>query len=322
MNSLTTTTTTNDTSSRTWTISLTILCVAIVAYMSIYPTNNRNDLAFLLEYNLATGLIIWAIFQAIIGRKQGLKSGWLSFLAIFVAFIGGSLVGFSQQRSAETLAITEIKKSYSFIKNAANDDQGIPQHIAGNLDVTPKANGEFGEVERYIKVFMNKLIAQRNDYLRELDAIGWDNILDLSRVSQDRNLTESKMKIKKANDIVRKYKSQMYTLIDNTRNDIKNLNINESSKGNILHSFDKGVADSRAQIDSMWDLESKTISEFEKIFSLLAARKGAWVIQNGQILFTVQSDLDAFTSYLTAIKEFAARQQDIQKQGEERLGDR
>ena len=123
--------------------------------------------------------------------------------------------------------------------------------------------------------------------------------------------------IQKAKEIVHKYKSQTYTLLANARNDINNLNISDSSKSDMLRGFDKGMTNSRAQIDAMWDFEGKTISEFENIFALLSARKGAWAVQNGQILFADQSDLDAFNSYVAAIQELSAKQQGIQKRSME-----
>ena len=124
MNPLTTTTAANDKPTRTWAISLAVLCVGIVAYAVTYSTNTTSDLAFLFGYNLPIGLVIWAIFQGAVGRKQGTKKGGLSFLAIFAALIGGSLFGYSQQRHAATQAVTEIQKSYSSITSAANDAQG------------------------------------------------------------------------------------------------------------------------------------------------------------------------------------------------------
>lgn len=119
--------------------------------------------------------------------------------------------------------------------------------------------------------------------------------------------------IQKAKDIIRKYEAQTYTLVANARNDISSLNISESNKAGMLRGFDKEFANSRAQIDAVWDLESKMISEFENIFVLLSARKGTWEVQNGQILFADQSDLDTFNSYVSAIQELFAEQQDIQK---------
>ena len=137
--------------------------MGIVAYGVTYSTNTTSDLAFLFGYNLPIGLVIWRAFQAAVGRKQGTKKDGLSFLAIFAALIGRSLVGYSQQRSAATQAVTEIQKGYSSITSAANDAQGIPQRIESNLGATPKTKMEFGEMDRLMKTLMNKMAAQRND---------------------------------------------------------------------------------------------------------------------------------------------------------------
>lgn len=156
MDPLTTITAADDKPTRTWTISLAVLCVGIVAYGVIYSKNTISDLAYLFGYNLPIGLIIWGVFQVAVGRKHGAKKGGLSFLAILAALIGGSLVGYSQQKSATTQVITEIQESYSSITSAATDAQGMPQRIEGNLDTTPKTKGEFGEMERFLKIFMTK----------------------------------------------------------------------------------------------------------------------------------------------------------------------
>lgn len=298
---------------RAWLISLAVVCLGIIAYGYLYSKNSTSDLAFLFGYNLPIGLVIWGIFYAAIGRKQGSKKAGLSFLVIFGSLIASGLIGYSQQKSAATQAIMEIQKDYSSITRSATDAQGLPQRIEEKLDTTPKTKGEFGEMERFMKTFMNKMASQRNDYLLELDAIGWEKILDAERVKQDRTLVESKIMIQKAKDIVSKYRAQTYGLLENARKDISNLNISENSRREMASGFDRGMAKSRSEIDALWNLEAKTISEFENIFVLLSARNGAWVVQNGQILFAHDSDLNAFNSHVIAIQELASKQAAIQK---------
>lgn len=300
-----------------WLISLAVVCLGIIAYGYLYSKNQTSDFAFLFGYNLPIGLAIWGIFHVAIGRKQGSKKAVISFLVIFGALIASGLIGYSQQKSAAIQAITEIQKDYASVTKPATDAQGLPQRIEGQLDTTPKTKGEFGEMERFMKTVMNKMASQRNDYLLELDAIGWDKILDSERVKQDKTLIESKMMLQKANDIVSKYRAQTYVLLENARKDIGNLNVSENLRSEMASGFDTGMAKSRSQIDTLWGLEAKTISEFENIFALLAARKGTWVVQNGQILFASDSDLSAFNSYVTAIQELATKQEAIQKQNVE-----
>ena len=304
-----------DQPSRAWVISLTIVCLGIIAYGYLYSKNTTSDFAFLFGYNLPIGLVIWAIFHGAVGRKQGKKNAGFSFAAIFGALIASALIGYSQQKISATQAITEIQKDYSSITKAATDAQGLPQRIDTQLDTTPTTKGEFGEVERFMKIFMNKMASQRNDFLLELDAIGWTKILDPERVRQDKTLMESKMMVQKAKDIVGKYRTRTYTLLENVRKDIGTLNISENSRKEMVSSFDTGMAKSRAQIDALWDLEAKTISEFENIFALLSARNGAWVVQDGKILFASDRDLNTFNSYVVAIQDLTSKEEAIQKRG-------
>lgn len=304
---------------RAWSISLAVVCLGIIAYGYLYSKNSSSDLAFLFGYNLPIALVSWGIFYAAIGRKQGGKKVGLSFVAIFGSLIASGLIGYSQQKSAATQAISEIQRSYTSITRSGTDAQGQPQRIEKELDATPKTKGEFGEMERFMKAFMNKMASHRNGYLLELDAIGWEKILDAERVKQDKALIESKIMIKKAKDIVKKYRAKTYVLLENARKDISNLNISDNSRREMASGFDRGMAKSRSTVDAVWDLEAKTISEFEKIFVLLSARNGTWVVQNSQILFARDSDLNAFNSHLAAIQKLTFEQEEIQYRNTESI---
>ena len=297
-----------------WMVALGIVCLGIVAYGYKYSQNTTGNFAFLFGENLGIGFFIWGIFHTALGRKQSKMKAALSFFLILGSLMVSSLIGYSQQKLATTQAITEIQKDYSAITSSATDAQGLPQRIEKQLDTTPTAKGEFGEMERFMKTLMNQMASQRNDYLLEIDAIGWGKILDPERLKEDRTLVESKIMIRKAKDIVGKYRARTYTLLENARKDIGSLNVSESSRREMANGFDTGMAKSRAQIDAIWNLEAKTISEFENIVTLLSARRGAWTVQNGQILFTSDDDLSTFNSYVASIQDLASKQGAIQKQ--------
>jgi hypothetical protein len=46
---------------------------------------------------------------------------------------------------------------------------------------------------------------------------------------------------------------------------------------------------------------------------LLSAKKGLWVIENGQMLFQNESDLNFFNSCITSIQDLTAQQEANQK---------
>lgn len=297
-----------------WISILAITCFSILAYGYLYSQNTINDFSFLLGENLVQGFFLWGIFHLICGKKGNKKSAWISFFIILTSLISSDFIGYSQQSKNVKLAISETQKGYSELINSGTDNQGLPKRIENQLDTTPSAKGEFGEFERFMKTTMNQFASLRNDYLLEMEAIGWLNILNPERLKDDKSLIKSKAIIQNAKEIEMKYREKTYALLEKIRSDINNLNTSENMKAQALKGFDKGMIKSRSQIDELWNLEEQTILEFENIINLLAAVNGTWVIQNKQVMFSNEEDLASFNSYIENIKKLAEKQVSLQKQ--------
>lgn len=299
-------------------VALALVCVAILGYGFFYSNNTTSDLAFLIGYNLPATFLIWGVFYAAVARKRGARIVGFSFLAIFISMIASELIGYSQQKQEAKQALSEIKSQFSELIESSTDAQGLPKRIEKPINTTPKASGEFGEMERFMKEFMDQIASQRNDYLLELEAIGWNGILDTNRIKTDKNFVESKVTIHKAKEVVAKYTKNTQTLLESTKNNIRSLNISESSKTSMLSGFDRGMEKAKENIDAMWSLEANTIKEFENIITLLAAKKGAWVVEDEQILFYNDGDLARFNSYIASIQNIVKQQEAIQRQSIQR----
>ena len=303
-----------------WHICLSLTCVGILVYGFLYSTNSTTNLAYLFGYNLPLGLLIWVIFHAAIGRKHRKKSAGLSFLAIFVSLIGGGLIGYSQQKREAIQVLSEVQSYLSTI-NAPTDSQGLPKHIEERVDTTPKARGELGEMERHLKTCLNQAAAEQNEYLLELEAIGWGRILDPERVKQDKALIESTVILKQAKGIVKKHRAKVYVLREETRKEIGRLNVSESFKREMLGSFDKAMDKSKRQLDAHWDLEEKILTTFESIVAFLSARVGAWVVSEGQIHFYREEDTNRYNAFLASVQDAVRQQEAIRKQMAEAADD-
>ena len=297
-----------------WKIALALVCAAILGYGIFYSENTTSNIAYLIGYNLPLTLLIWGVFYLAATRKRGAKIAGFSFLAIFISMIASGLIGYSQQKQEAKQALSEIKSQYSELIESSTDEQGLPKRIEKPINTTPKSSGEFGEMERFVKEFMDQVVSQRNDYLLELEAIGWNGILDAKRIKADKSFVESKVTIQKAKEVVAKYTKNTQALLESTKNNIRSLNISESSKRSMLSGFDRGMEKAKENIDAMWSLEAKTIKEFEKIITLLAAKKGAWVVEGEQILFYNDGDLAKFNSCIASIQNIAKQQKAIQRQ--------
>lgn len=300
---------------RRWVITLAAVCFGIIAYGYFYSKNTTNNSSVLFGANLPLGLAIWFFLHAAFGRKKDdLKAG-LSFLVIFSSLIASDLIGFSQHKSAAMQVITEIQNSFN-VTQSASDPQGLQQNTDVRVN-TPKAKGELGEIERFMKTHTNSNATLNKNYALELEAIGFGKLLDMDRLMQDKNLVESKIIIQKAHQIVSKYRSKIFVLLDDFRMEIGNLNVSDNVKQEMANGFDKSMAISRPQLSELWDLEAKSISESENIISLLARKKGSWVAQNGQILFSSESDLNSYNSYVATLQALATKSEAIHKQRNE-----
>jgi len=160
--------------------------------------------------------------------------------------------------------------------------------------------------------FIDRFVAQRNDYLLELEAIGWNSILDAQRVKNDTTLSESKVMIARAKAIIDKYENKTADLMQGTKAHINSLNMSESTKREMLAGFDRGMGKAGKQIDEQWKLEKQVVVQFENVFLLLAASK-KWVVEGEQILFYTDDDLARFNSYIGTIQNLTQQQEQLQK---------
>ncbi len=297
-----------------WKIALAIICLVILAYGFFFSKNTNNDFAYLIGYNLPSSLIFWYIYYASVARKKSTKTGAFSFIAIYICMIASSLIGYSNQKHNAEKMLSEVQVQFSNLVDSATDTRGMPRRIEKPIDVTPKAHGDYGEIERFMKTYMDEIISLRNDYLLELEAIGWNRILDAERIKDDTGFIESKIIIRKAKQIVEKYQKKTDILMSKTRKDILSLKIEEPLKRELLQGFERGVERAKVQNNEMWGMERDVIGEFENIINLLSARSGSWVVQDGKLTFYNEEDLSRFNYYIASIKSIVSKQNQIQKQ--------
>lgn len=295
-----------------WIVALAVLCLGIFGYGYFFSSNTVSDPAFLAGQYLVYALVVWGIFYAIFVRKYGAKISAVAFIAIYGSLFFGGLIGVSQQKQQAVKALSSVQQEMARITNKSLDSSGLPTRVERSPATIPQANGEFGEMERFMKEHMDRVVTQRNDYLLEVEAIGWDSILDAQRIKNDARLSESKVMIERAKAIVDKYEKKTAGLMQDTRLRIGATTMSGSTKKKILEGFDDGFREAGAQIDKQWNLEKQVIREFENIVLLLATSKG-WIVEGGQILFYSDAELSRFNSYIQRIQQIVQQQEQIQK---------
>ena len=191
------------------------------------------------------------------------------------------------------------------------DSAGHSVRTERHPSVSQKASGGFGEIERLISELVDRIVAQQSDYSSELEAIGWDSILDLRRIEQDKTLAESRIIVKQAIAIVNKYEAKTATLARDMQARIHAL----PRSGKVQREFLAGMykSMSKAPASKQWALEKKAVSQVANIIELLAtAQHGTgWVVESDQIHFARDADTAAYNSYIEEIHRIARQQDQI-----------
>ena len=298
-----------------WKIVLALVCAGILAYGIFYSNNSIADFAYLLGFNFTPALVIWVIFYVAVGRKRGARIGGFSLLTIYICTIASGFIGYTQnKKESEIEMMSELKNEISeiFEVSTATDSLGVPTLIKP-INATPKFKGELGEIEKFLKQYINQMLSLRNDYFLDLEAVGWNSILDFNRIKSDETFVESNRIIINTKNIINKYINQSLTFAHSIRDSIKSLNISESTRNSMLSGFNRTVEKGIEDMDKMWSLEKKVVTEFENIITLLTASKGSWIIVDEQVLFYNDSDLEMFNSYIASIEKIVNQQEEIQQ---------
>ena len=296
---------------RRWQITLASICGAILAYGVFLSKNDTGNVAFLVGYNALTGLIILAAFRVITDRKMTRQLAGYAYLVILSSLVVASLIGYSRQKPSSDRVAARLSQDVSSITDAGRDNQGNLKKIDLVLDPAKVASGEIGEEERFLKTYLNNVVALRNDYVRGVQAIGMSDIMNTDRIAKDAGLTQSLAMVESATGLLQTFKEKVHALQARTRQEIDTLAIEGSTKERMRVGFDKGL--SRSPMDTMADLQAKMFTEYRAIFQLLKDTQGHWAVNKGKFDFQREQDLAAFQAHAEAIDKDSEQGETLEK---------
>ena len=144
-----------------------------------------------------------------------------------------------------------------------------------------KARGEFGEIERFFKTFLQQLRSVQDDYAAELDSIGWETILEPETLARDSTLSGRKLTLQQATDAVAKHRTWTYVLYENARQRVRGLPVSEAIRQEIASAFTREKVKALARHDQLWTFESRIIAKRQETIALLSSRRDGWAIEDG-----------------------------------------
>ncbi|HET7603599.1 MAG TPA: hypothetical protein VFK36_11325 [Gemmatimonadales bacterium] len=287
---------------------MALLCLGILLHGALYSKNSISDPGYLVGYELVYAVVLWGVFHAFYLRKRPGAAKGSAFLAIYAALLAGALTADTKYRAQAETAKASVQRDFRQLTAASTDAQGNPVPVELAAAVIPEASGESGQMELLVRDYMRQLMAARNSYIRSLDSIGWDHILDAQRIEHDQNLAESRAMIAGAEQSIDSYENQLKHLMQLSRVRIGELEMPEDAKRAVLEGFDQGSAKSAETITKGMGLEREVLHQVSAIFRQLAS-SSRWTVRDGRILFYDAADLARFNQAVERIRA-ATEQED------------
>jgi plasmid stabilization system protein ParE len=233
-----------------------------------------------------------------------------------LGFVVSFGIGFTRARlelkQEEQRTVAEMRDTLSAAA-ATLESKGPAPSRAPAPSALPAGSSDVAKAGAVFRNMVNRTLAQRQAYERELEAAGWLRILDGTRIAKDSSLDESRAILQRAKAIVAKYRASTDELIAASRREIETIDVSARTRTSMLEGFERALPGSKQQAEQMWSLEEQIVGEVDQVIALLGAKKKAWRVEGGEIAFTRQAELDAFNAHMSRVQSIAARQEQMQR---------
>ncbi|MFZ6679683.1 hypothetical protein [Undibacterium sp. Tian12W] len=291
----------------------------VAAYLSYdLGIKNMQNMPYLVGQLFAQAAVGAVIFYYLLLRKRGKTYLLFIFLLFFAVMYVAGDIGMDKQRQQAKIAIQSAREEMQKLTTAVQQDNNskdgnqLSSVIKAGSATTPRASGQYGEIERLLKDIMMGAATFRNDYVRDLKATGWENITDIKRIRQDKDMLESKRILNAARAVVNKFEGNTENLFETYRAKINALSLDEEAKRGLLKGFNRSAQNSKNQFAQNWALEKKTMQEVEGMLTLLTDKK-KWNLQGEQIIFYDRVVMAQFDQHQQRLQSISKEQDDMQE---------
>jgi cell division septum initiation protein DivIVA len=197
------------------------------------------------------------------------------------------------------------------IEETTGDDAGFGP--VASLEEQGYSDDELGQAKLFATRVLNEHIAMRNEYMAELQSIGWASILDANRLKADAGLEQSNRMLEQARlAAVAMCEDMRPRSIANARSVAAQLKLSERQKKALVEGFILGLDRNVATTETLCRMELSILDEVAAIVSIFA-RDTAWEAQDGNYLFSDDRYVQEFNGRLQNVELLTKTQTDLQR---------
>jgi len=291
-------------------IVLAAICAALFAYEFVFSTSSNTNISFHIGENVAYGTIIFFGFAHFLGKHLTRNQKSFAFVVIVASLTSGGYLTAERRSQAETESLARMQDNLLSILDDRDSEDGRMTPLAPSPDASG-AQGELGILEANLTEYLNQVISNNNDYITELEAIGFNNLLDGDRIKSDTDLSESQFINERALGIVDKYEELNIQAAYDYRDGALDWGISAASLESFQTSFDKRLETSLEQAKQIWELERQVVNQIDELVRFLSLSQASWAVENDQYVINTDKNLAIFNSFVDQISEASAEQEAI-----------
>jgi hypothetical protein len=191
---------------------------------------------------------------------------------------------------------------------------GAPKTTDLHFDTGSAApTNDFERTRSLLQSFFNDLVGLQNTYLAALDQAGISKVLDPARLSEDAEFRDTHAMVAALRKVVEDFRGKAETLMKSFPERVEATSYTSEVKQNILSGYHEGLGRSIPVFQETWQLESASLDRVAEIVAFLDASRGRWSVDNGEVVFQGNDDLEKFRQIMAKLDEGMKRQSDLRE---------
>ncbi|MCT8089424.1 hypothetical protein H0920_08420 [Acinetobacter sp. C_4_1] len=209
----------------------------------------------------------------------------------------------SQLHSYQTVLYEKAELIY---QQAQDWSKPIEINVSDN-----RLQGDYKVMADFVLSEMIQNAEARNQYLRELKAIHWDQFLNIDRLDQDRKqkYAETEQMLQQAHLLAKRYQQQTLQREENTLARAKQLSI----KSHLRHQLTDSLRESRDsdQTHALFALELQVLDKADALFQIL--KNNQWEKKNKTFMFYQDQPIKQFNDLYKQVWQLNAEMEKVKK---------
>lgn len=283
---------------------------------------------FLMGLALVAGSVVSVILLAF---KRPFRSSLGStysisfFLLAVLVSLGQLIVGLGERsKQARVQEVQQVDGMMEDMERAlaeSRDADGMPKQTDFRLKQGElrKGAGSMEVARHIIQSVMNDSIAIQNEYVAALEKEGLMRLLLPERLDADKDFSESRKIVAALREIAERYRVKSLAVVNSVPERLEKYDLSAAEKREFLKGYQNKNTRGPNVAEENWKLELSIIGHMERAIDHLESTRSDWVLENDQIAFVHDKDIETYNAILADIDTTAAEQTKLHEAAKENL---